>query len=219
MAQKIKESACKAGDPGSIPRLGRFPGEGNGYPLQYSCLDNPMDRRAWGATVHGIRKSRTQLSGLACTYSLTTSSLRSELPWLVCNWGSNSFFSVKMVFFVCPTQRMMCPKPLIVMSLVGRRFRPERVPAHRALRCSLWCHSSPSTQETLQCYREKVDSRIYYHLFFKQITHSWLLCWKLKFWKHFKTDLDLQTIMYRMYKQQGTIVYHRELYSIPCNKP
>ena len=49
-----KQSACNAGNPGSIPGLGRSPGEGNGYPLQYSCLENPMDREAWRATVHGI---------------------------------------------------------------------------------------------------------------------------------------------------------------------
>ena len=47
-----KESACNAGDWGSSPGLGRFPGEGNGNPLQYSCLENPMDRGAWLATVH-----------------------------------------------------------------------------------------------------------------------------------------------------------------------
>ena len=57
-----KESACNVGDLGSIPGLGRSPGEGNGYPLQYSCLGNNMDRGAWWATVHGITKSRTQLS-------------------------------------------------------------------------------------------------------------------------------------------------------------
>ena len=51
-----KESACSAGDPGSIPGLGRCPGEGNGNPLQYSCLENPMGRGAWWATVHGIAK-------------------------------------------------------------------------------------------------------------------------------------------------------------------
>ena len=45
-----KESVCNAGDPGSIPGLGRSPGEGNGYPLQYSCLSNSMDRGAWQAT-------------------------------------------------------------------------------------------------------------------------------------------------------------------------
>ena len=46
-----KESACNAGDLGSIPGLGRYPGEGNGYPLQYSCLENPLDRGAWPARV------------------------------------------------------------------------------------------------------------------------------------------------------------------------
>ena len=51
-----KESACKPGDVGSIPGSGRSPGEGNGYPLQYSCLENPMDRGAWQATVHGVAK-------------------------------------------------------------------------------------------------------------------------------------------------------------------
>ena len=57
-----KASACDAGDPGSIPGSGRSPGEGNGNPLQYSCLENPMDRGARWATVHGVAKSRTQLS-------------------------------------------------------------------------------------------------------------------------------------------------------------
>ena len=51
-----KESACNAGDPGSIPGLGRSPGEGSSYPLQYSCLENPMDRGAWWATAHGLQR-------------------------------------------------------------------------------------------------------------------------------------------------------------------
>ena len=51
-----KESACKAGDLGSIPGWGRSPGEGNGYPLQYSCLGNSMDRGTWWATIHGITR-------------------------------------------------------------------------------------------------------------------------------------------------------------------
>ena len=54
-----KESACNAGDPGLIPGSGRSPGEGNGNPLQYSCLGNAMDRAAWRATVHGVTKSDT----------------------------------------------------------------------------------------------------------------------------------------------------------------
>ena len=56
-----KESACSAGDPGSIPGLGRSPGEGNGNPRQYSCLENSMNRRAWQAIVPGVAKSHTGL--------------------------------------------------------------------------------------------------------------------------------------------------------------
>ena len=54
-----KESACIAGDPGSIPGSGRVPGEGNGNPLQYSCLENPMDREVWEAAVYEVAKSWT----------------------------------------------------------------------------------------------------------------------------------------------------------------
>ena len=54
-----KESACNIEDLGPIPRSGRFPGEGNGNTLQYSCLENSMDRGAWQATVHGVTKSQT----------------------------------------------------------------------------------------------------------------------------------------------------------------
>ena len=57
-----KVSVCNAGDPGSIPGLGRSPGEGNSSPLQYSCLENPMDSRTWKGTTHGVAKSRTRLS-------------------------------------------------------------------------------------------------------------------------------------------------------------
>ena len=56
-----KESACNAGDPGSNPGSGRSPGEGNGNPLQYSCLENPTDRGAWQAIVHGIARVRHDL--------------------------------------------------------------------------------------------------------------------------------------------------------------
>ena len=57
-----KESAYNAGDLDSIPGLGRSPGGGHGNPLQYSCLENPMDRGAWQAAVHGVIKSWTRLS-------------------------------------------------------------------------------------------------------------------------------------------------------------
>ena len=57
-----KESACDVGDPGSTAGSGRPPGEGNDNPLQYPCLENPMDRGAWWATVHGVTRSQTPLS-------------------------------------------------------------------------------------------------------------------------------------------------------------
>ena len=81
-----KESACNAGDPGWIPGSGRSLGEGHGYPLQYSCLESPMDRGAWQATVYRVTKSQIQLSnwhfhlshnlGLMSVYSTTSSVLK-----------------------------------------------------------------------------------------------------------------------------------------------
>ena len=62
VVQISKKSTCNAGDLGSIPRSGRSPGEGNGYPLQYSYQENSMDRGTWWATVHGVAKSRIGLS-------------------------------------------------------------------------------------------------------------------------------------------------------------
>ena len=56
---EVKASVYNAGDLGSIPGLGRSPGEGNGNPLQYSCLENPLDGGAWWATVHGVAKNQT----------------------------------------------------------------------------------------------------------------------------------------------------------------
>ena len=65
---EVKAPACNLGDLGSIPGLGRFPGKGNGNPVQYSCLENPMDRGAWWATVHGVTKSWTRLSDFTFTF-------------------------------------------------------------------------------------------------------------------------------------------------------
>ena len=70
-----KESACNAGHMDTIPGLGRSPGGGHGNLLQYSCLENPMDRGAWWATVHRVTKSRTGLNQLnihACTHLVNT---------------------------------------------------------------------------------------------------------------------------------------------------
>ena len=74
-----KESVCKAGDWGLIPRLGRSPGEGNSYPLQYSCLENAMNRRAWQAIVHGVAKSQTCLSDFHSLTHIQTHNLAQTL--------------------------------------------------------------------------------------------------------------------------------------------
>ena len=73
---EVKASACNAGDQSSIPWSGRSPGEGNGYPLQYSCLENPMEGGAWCAIVHGVAKSQTRLNDFAFTFN---ASLRASL--------------------------------------------------------------------------------------------------------------------------------------------
>ena len=69
-----KASACNAGDLGSIPESGRSPGEGNGNPVQYSCLENSMDGGAWWATVHGVAKSWTRLSDFTFTFIMDDAS-------------------------------------------------------------------------------------------------------------------------------------------------
>ena len=65
-----KASAYNVGDLGSIPGSRRSPGEGNGNPLQYACLENPMDGGAWWAKAHGVPKSRTRLSDFTFTFTL-----------------------------------------------------------------------------------------------------------------------------------------------------
>ena len=82
-------SAWNAGDLGSIPGLVRSPGEGNGTPLQYSCLENPMEGGAWWATVHGVAKSRTQLSDFTFTLLNAISYFMRQLS------GLNEFICAK----------------------------------------------------------------------------------------------------------------------------
>ena len=88
---EVKVSAWNAGDQGSIPGSGRSLGEGNGNPLQYSCLENPMEGGAWWATVHGVAKSRTRLSDFT-SLSLSRTSLVAQtakrLPTMQVTRGS-----------------------------------------------------------------------------------------------------------------------------------
>ena len=78
MAKNPPASAGDEGDVGSIPGLGRSPGEGNGDSLQYSCLENPMGGGVWQATVHGVTKSQTQLSDFTFPLPLQDKSSRTE---------------------------------------------------------------------------------------------------------------------------------------------
>ena len=86
-----KVSACNVGDLGSIPGLERSPGEENGTPLQYSCVENSMDRGAWQAIVHGVAKSQTRLS------NFTSSDNYSDLP-------------KSIIFFLFTSKKYMCKK-------------------------------------------------------------------------------------------------------------
>ena len=70
MVKNLPANADDTADKGSVPGLGKSPGEGNGNPLQYSCLENPMDGGAWWTTVHGVTKSRTRLSNFTFTFKL-----------------------------------------------------------------------------------------------------------------------------------------------------
>ena len=80
---EVKASIHNAGDPGSIPGSGRSPGEGNGNPLQYSCLENPMDRGAWWATDHRVTKSQTRLSDFTFIFQLKKKNLTCALIRLI----------------------------------------------------------------------------------------------------------------------------------------
>ena len=74
VAQRLKASACNAGDQDSIPELGRFPGEGNSNPFWYFCLENSIDRGAWQTTVNGISKSQTSWNVKSVQFSSVTQS-------------------------------------------------------------------------------------------------------------------------------------------------
>ena len=76
---EVKASSYYAGDLGSIPGLGRSSGEGNGNPLQYSCLKNPMDRGAWWIILHGVAKSLTRLSDFTYIFLKNKTRLRKAI--------------------------------------------------------------------------------------------------------------------------------------------
>ena len=117
-----EESACDAGNLGSIPGSGRSPGEGNGYPLQYSCLENSMDRGAWQVTVCRVTKSQTQLSDFHFFHFssihlgkrlllFTKNSYLKIFMLFVCAGRCKNLGSLKFFLRYTYNQRPACPKP------------------------------------------------------------------------------------------------------------
>ena len=102
VVQKIKKSACNAGNPGWISGSGRSPEEGNGYPLQYSCLENTIDRGAWQATFHGVIRSQTRLSNSHFLEGELSVYMPSTLTEYELHWGSDCICS--WLYPVTPAQ-------------------------------------------------------------------------------------------------------------------
>ena len=97
---EVKASACNVGDLGSIPGSGRSPGEGNDNPLQYSCLENPMDGGTWWATVHGVTKSRTRLSNFTSPLSAPSApAVNLSQHQGLFKWVSSSYQVAKILEF------------------------------------------------------------------------------------------------------------------------
>ena len=107
-----KASAYSAGDLGSIPGSGRSPGEGNGNPVQYSCLENPMDRGAWWATVHGIAKSQTRLSDFTSLTNIwlfvTPRTLR-VLQWVTISFSREFSWPKDWTHIFCIGRQILLP--------------------------------------------------------------------------------------------------------------
>ena len=90
-----KESSCNVGDLGSIPGLGRSPGEWKGYPLQYSGLENPRDGGAWWAAVYGVAQSQTRLKQLSSS-SIYIFSISLKLEWKLPNYGALDYLGLPL---------------------------------------------------------------------------------------------------------------------------
>ena len=130
---EVKASACNAGDLGSIPGSGRSPGEGNGNPLQYSCLENPMDGGAWWATIHGVAKSRTRLSDFT-SLCFQFNSVAQSCPTL-CDpmnpshqaslsiTNSRSSLRLTSIESVMPSSHLILCRPLLLLPSVPSSIR------------------------------------------------------------------------------------------------
>ena len=145
-----KESVCSVEDPGLIPGSGRSPEEGNGYPLQYPCLENSVDRGAWRATVHGVTKSWIRLNSYRvigiCSKQISLCRSKFEMIWV----RHLSFYLNAIV----PLMSTVTPTPMPVVSRLLRNLGMppsglNSVPYVEMLRCFLQLpeHSSLSQVE------------------------------------------------------------------------
>ena len=125
-----KASAYNVGDPGSIPGLGRSPGEGNGNPLQYSWLENSMDRGAWWATVHGVAKSRTRLSNFTFKLWSRASLVAQRLKRLPGMWET----WVRSLGWEDPLEKEIATHSSILAWRIPWREEPGRVQSMRSQR-------------------------------------------------------------------------------------
>ena len=114
-----KASTCNAADPGLIPELGRSSGEGNRNPLQYSCLENPVDGGAWEAAVHGVAKSRIRLSDF--TLKIPSGRQSNFLPCIQANKPDN--FAAGLL--TCPSPCFLVPCPCELRDKPWRGAGPQ----------------------------------------------------------------------------------------------
>ena len=121
----IKESACNAGDLGSVPGSGISPGEGNDNPLQYSCLENSMDRGAWWAVVLGVTKNRTRLSDFHFLSKKSLPDLESQrcsYVFFVRFYNFRSIFKLKIQFKFCIRYELGAKKAYFAYGKPSRIF-------------------------------------------------------------------------------------------------
>ena len=133
MVKNLPANARNAREVGSIPGSGRSPGGGHGNPLQYSCLENPMDRGAWWATVHGVAKSRTQLSDfIFYLYSFPDGSVVKNLPGMQGTW-------VQSLGWEDPLEEEMANYSSILACKIPWTEEPGRLQSMRSQRVRRHC--------------------------------------------------------------------------------